>query len=319
MLMAKIADSSGLIRELSRNHDDKPVEAAATLRELAEMEIDDRDLRSYGWLVNHVVGERLHRWDEALDLLRTVSLKSGNASIYRGVAIAALMNDRAVDAQSAQSAISRITGANSVDVALYVSSGSLQYRVSSEGWESLLPDLSDLLDGIQVREAASVFEREYAASLNNIVSAFLDKARGTDFNDAMKDSLIRAATVCRNLWYKAGSWINAERAEYLVALVCNRVGDWQGAVTAARTGLDIISVNGEETVDRAFLLLELGCGCRELGLMQDSVHAGQEAFLIAAGFLDPELRKWFDSCAAVAGMQEHDTGSRGGSVQGALS
>ena len=87
-----------------------------------------------------------------------------------------------------------------------------------------------------------------------------------------------------------------ERADYLVALCANRLGKWQQAHKAASRGLAIIAANGEEDIDRAFLLLALARSCQGLGKTAEAEQARSEARSLAQNF-DKEIRAWFDSTA----------------------
>ena len=89
-----------------------------------------------------------------------------------------------------------------------------------------------------------------------------------------------------------------ERADYLVALVCNASADWDAALAAATSGLATIEANGSEDVDRAFLLLEAGRAHRGAGRAAECESMRAAAFALAAAFEEPSLRPWFEERAA---------------------
>ncbi len=91
--------------------------------------------------------------------------------------------------------------------------------------------------------------------------------------------------------------MHRERADYLVALTRNRVGEWNAARKAAQSGLETIAANGSEDVDKAFLHLEVARAA--LGAMDPIGHAAamESARALAAQFKEPGLDEWFASRA----------------------
>ncbi len=286
------------IAELVRTHDEDPHAAARTLQSLAQSTIADDDLQKYTWLVNHVVGEKLGDWPLALSLQRKVGADRAHRASLRNMAIAASMAGDALAALVGEARFAEVAAVSPAHAAMSVRLGVLQYAVSNAACEQAAVALNHCVRDIATWPNIGQLAEQIAAALNNIVSALLDKTDADTDSPAVQAALRDGSKLSRRAWSEAGTWVNVERADYLVAMCLNKLGDWQGAADAARAGLDTISRNGEEDVDRAFLLLELGKACRELGLHDESSSATTQASALAKQFAEPALREWFDSRVA---------------------
>ncbi len=67
--------------------------------------------------------------------------------------------------------------------------------------------------------------------------------------------MVDCATVSLKFWKKCGTWVNEERALYLLSLVNNRLQDYCRGLEYAVSALGVINANGEEPVDEAFIRL----------------------------------------------------------------
>ena len=87
-----------------------------------------------------------------------------------------------------------------------------------------------------------------AASCNNLASQLLDGAR----EPAADALMMETAALSRDTWATVGSWLNAERAEYLLALCAAAIGD--GAKAAAHAGAcaAICEANAADAFERFF-------------------------------------------------------------------
>jgi hypothetical protein len=109
----------------------------------------------------------------------------------------------------------------------------------------------------------------------------------------VRDALQTGAAQALRFWRAAGTWVNHERALYLVALAANHIGDAAQARDAAQQALDVIAANGTEEVDRAFLLLQLAGAQQRLGARDAGRTAHRQAQEIAATWTEDWLKKWF--------------------------
>jgi len=283
-----------------RDHDDDPVRVAAELRELPAEDVAPEDRPRLTWLVNHVIGEKENRWPEALDL----HIKFGGDDKARGVArnraVAAILSAAPLEAWKAEADFSASAGCTFSQAQIAVRLGVLQHVAPSANVEPVAAALLDCLDEIGTWTDAGSITDMLAASLNNVVSALLERDDAPAESDAYRRALSEGARAGRTLWLRAGTWVNHERAEYLVALCANATEDWSAGKAAAQSGLDIIAANGSEDVDRAFLLLELSRALAGEGDDEASRVARAQAFAIADGFGEQWLREWFESRARPA-------------------
>jgi hypothetical protein len=152
----------------------------------------------------------------------------------------------------------------------------------------------DLADALPKDSPAT---RAAAVSTNGFASALLERPARTPAEDAR---MLRAARASRTLWLRTGDWTNDERADYLMALVSNAVGNHADAVLHAERALGTIEKNGEEPVDAAFLHLALATAHRGLGLARAHAASLARADRLAAAFDDAGIRAWYDGEAAKA-------------------
>ena len=80
-------------------------------------------------------------------------------------------------------------------------------------------------------------------------------------------------------------------------LVFNKFCQWSSASEVVSVALNIIDANGQEPVDRAFLLVELARAQQYLGNEKHAGDARSEAEQLASDF-DPATRAWFASVSA---------------------
>lgn len=103
--------------------------------------------------------------------------------------------------------------------------------------------------------------RAYAAGCNNLASQLLDGPRGTARDALMMD----AAQQARGAWARAGTWLNEERADYLLARCAAAVGDTAAALAHARSCLAICEANAADAFERFFAHEALGLALRAAG------------------------------------------------------
>ena len=288
------------IQELVRIHDDEPQTVAAALRTLARQgTVQEKDQGQFAWLVNHVIGEKEGRWGEALELQRAAFPGAASVAPLLQRAAAALLAGEPVEAWAIQSRIAELHGATADVARAAVQLRATQYVAARAPAADLALSLRDCVRSLAAEAQAGAMAAALASSLNNGVSALLDRQDASPDAAVVREALVEGAQAARRLWHEAGNWVNHERADYLVALCCNRVGDWSQARQAAEAGLATIQANGSEDVDRAFLLLEVARASRGLGDEARREAARGEAMALAQGF-DAGLREWFDGRAQAA-------------------
>ena len=281
---------------------------ADDLRRLADLaalvDSPDRAAR-FTWLVNHLVGEEGGDWPAALRMNREAL--AGPASSPTPVAA---LGNLAVSAYLAGDMPAAMTAelqaiAASPDDALRVVARARLLVVSALShagrWEVCLPLFAAVLEVVEGFQEKSPIDRLVAITCNNLGSALRELPARTAGQDR---AMVRAAETARAFWLKAGDWMNDERADYLLALVHNAVGQHARALEAAERGLETIAAHGEEPIDAAFLNLARAEALR--GLEQRAAYDGalEAADALGRAFDDAGLRQWYEEeRAKVAGAR----------------
>jgi hypothetical protein len=292
MTLSPEIDSSEL-DELYCLHDKAPAQVAEALCKVAS--VSPADHGRFAWLVNHVVGESQEQWGSASALLEKTVARSAEPAVLRHRAIAALF---AGDALNGLALLPRFADAAGVSLTLALAAvrlGVIQFSRKDIPAMDLAGPFLAVVEHIEAGQSQpGKIATILAAGLNNVTSRLVDERPGDD--PLYRQALTQGAAVCKAIWSVAGTWINQERADYLIALCANRTGDFERAKQAADSGLDTITRYGQEDVDRAFLLLELSRALHGLGESAQGVQARTDAEQLAQDF-DPSLREWFDSRA----------------------
>ncbi|UTH73113.1 hypothetical protein [Chromobacterium sp. IIBBL 290-4] len=287
--------SQQLLDALLRDHDDNPAEAALQLPALVLADdLPPEALPRLAWLINHLVGESLGDWSQAWRLQQGLRQDAPHAATLRhGMVAATLAGDSMSAWQLREQWLAQGIAPHELDVLLELSIVLALHRQEPPARQ--IQALARLLPDLQALEAGGQ-DAALAGCCNNIVSALLDKPE-LEIGDAFcKQVLSAMAHAARQLWGRAGGWLQHERAEYLLALTANRFEDWEAGLAAARAGLALIAANGEEDVDRAFLLVEAARALRGLEREGEADETLRQAMALAESF-DASLRAWFDGCA----------------------
>lgn len=280
--------------DLFARHDNDPQAVGAALREIQA--VPEKDLIRFTWLVSHVVGEIQAAWLDAYALMLRTVPKDAPVAALANFAACAYLAGAPVKAMAIESQIADALSCDHMHPKCIVQLAVLQNVGKTADPNDLVAALSGCLAYLRSATAPEKVVRVYASSLNNVTSLLLDHKSVDHQAEPVRSVLLEGSERCRELWRKAGTWVNHERADYLVALCANRVGNWSTAQSAALSGLATIDSNGQEDVDRAFILLELARAERGLGHSAQYEAARSQAFELAVSF-DPDLRKWFESRA----------------------
>jgi tetratricopeptide (TPR) repeat protein len=98
------------------------------------------------------------------------------------------------------------------------------------------------------------------------------------------------AETAHRYWAKCGTWVNIERALYLLALVANAQAEYENAVEHARTALQAIVDNGKEPIDEAFIRLAAAQAYWQLNLIEEHQQELDQADELAAQWDDEDLK-----------------------------
>jgi hypothetical protein len=174
-----------------------------------------------------------------------------------------------------------------------------RYALQRKGsWEDAFRLFDPTLDLAREVATPSRHDGSIAALANSVASDLLDLETRTKQQEAL---LERAALLSRAYWFRAGSWIHQERADYLLSLAYNALGRHHEAREAAARGLATIDSHGDEPVDRAFLNVELAVACKALQQTGEFTVARDTARGLAQRFDEPGLKQWFDAKFARVG------------------
>ncbi len=277
-------------------HPEDPAGVAERLRAGVSLVEDGPGAAKYMNLVNHVVGDHLGRRDEAARLCEEAMHRAGaepGPGPYVHLAVARTL---AGDVDGAEAAV-KVLGdhpAQRIRVGLLVA----QCHGHAGAWDDAARIYDEQLTlGEDLPEGHDA-ERSFAIVSNNIASEVMNQ----DLRGATTDALLeRAAYASGVYWRRVGTWVNDERADYLLALAHNHLGRHAEAADYADRGLATIAeADGEEPVDEAFLHLARARACRELGRADDQAASIAHAEKLAEGFEGPGLVDWFQGELAKA-------------------
>ena len=289
-------DVDALVNQGWADHPTQTEEVAARLRDGISLVADGDGAAKYMHLVNHVVGDHLGLRDEATALCESAIQRAGNepgSSPYVHLAVARTMSGDEAGAEAAIEALGGNTEQR-VRVGLLVAQGHANAGAFDEA-ARIYDEQMALGDTLPEGHTA---ERSFAIVSNNIASEILNEASRSETNDALMQ---RAAEAARTYWLRVGTWVNDERADYLLALVHNRLDRPADALTHADRALATIAdADGEEKVDEAFIHLARAAACRDLGAADDQAASIAHAEHLASDFEGDGLNDWFQDELAKA-------------------
>ena len=298
---------SELLAEANACHDDDVLRSAELLRSIDPQALAAAEAPTYAFLINHVLGEKLGCWGEALKCQRRILERpEPTPALWRQLGAAAYA---AGDAAALRQATSAYATANQVDLARahdVLQLCAVVYQVpailAADAAARTLAAITPLTE--VAWQSASPIDGAVAACLNNLASGLQERPLPDLRQAALRTALARCAELAHIFWKRAGTWVNLERALYLRAMVCNALGDAGAARLFAIEALSVLGTNDAdhaEDVDRAFIELERAHACRQLGLNDEAAVAEQNSQAIAGAFSVASLRRWYESrCARLA-------------------
>ncbi|HVJ55389.1 MAG TPA: hypothetical protein VM689_23210 [Aliidongia sp.] len=279
------------LNQLRADHDtDRP----GTLAALAELALTlDEELGAYAQLVNHVVGDEERDRPLAVTLLsRLLARKPEDETGLVGahLAVALFLNGDSTEALEAELA-ARHPG---VPIIGWIRLRCAESLVQAKEMEAGAVLVTATFDGplLAGTAHASNFDRPIAVACNNLATGLFEAPMISRIG---AEAIERTALLSRTCWIRCGSWVQHERADYLLALAYNALRRHDLAEDAARHGLDLIAAHEGEAVDRAFLTVELALALDRLGRAEEAAAARQEALQLAEPFRENAfLAPWFD-------------------------
>lgn len=281
------------LEEIDRIHDDEPERAADCLMTLNLASLDDNGARTCAFLLNHVLGEKLGRWPQALDSLAALAQRdSAPLPVLRQLAVAA---EFANDAAQGEAASARLAAQAGVDVALARALVSL----AALGFRSLSAADAPQLGALAAKTCAAPagpLDAGFATSFNNVTTALYYATREAPLTAELRGALRRGADAALLFWLRAGGWMEHERAHYLRAKIALRTGEPVAAVAHAERGLTIVAMNGDDPIEKCFLLQLLAASVERAGDISRAETIRQE-IEAAATQLDVDMHSLLDQDA----------------------
>ena len=242
-------------------------------------------------LSNHTIGEHLGDWPRARRFAEAV--RDATADYPGGfgaqLTVARYMDGDAIGAQQAEI---ECLGASEHPVDAYLSvksflAGALAGTGRFADAGVVIAAANRLASGLG-EEATS--NRSMAVANNNLASELVESE---DLNAEQARMMLDCAEAAHTFWKRCGTWVNEERALYLLALVNNRVANYAGGLEYAQAALGVIANNGEEGVDEAFI--RLAAATSKIGL-SDVASAREQlaaADRLAKAWSDESLVTWY--------------------------
>jgi hypothetical protein len=255
------------------------------------------------------MGEKFGLWGEAVDRVAALGARTDAPPVVfrQWAAGAGFAGDRAARERALRLLADR-TGAAPALAAAVAEITALNYVTDPTPHAAQLATLARRALAFE----PSAVDGGFAAAFNNVTTALLEKSLGQPLTADVRAALVDGAAAARHFWLRAGSWMEDERSDYLCAKVALRTGDADAALASARRALALIEANGNDAVERAFILQPLAAALQRRGEAARASALRGEADALAAAFdasfrpyYDGDTRELFgDAAAGQGGMEE---------------
>jgi hypothetical protein len=189
--------------ELNRIHDDEPERAAAGLLALDPAGLDEGALRTYAFLLNHVLGEKLGRWSEALDRLAPLARRddapvAGAAAMRRRCPVRwrcgrSRRGDRPARCAGRRRCCARPQPGEAGGARLHACG---RRRCARAGRHAAAQACA---------AAPSPLDASFAATFNNVTTALYYATREAPLTAPLRGALRRGAEAALLFWLRAGA------------------------------------------------------------------------------------------------------------------
>ena len=236
-------------------HETETEQLALDLLGAVELVEDAGQAAAFSALVSHTLGEHMGNWGGAATLIEGALHGLSEApELTSTVILLGVAQEFAGDEEAAIASLERARSLAGDDALVRVRTHFARASAHMGVGDTALL-IQEHANGMKLvskmADTASV-DRLVAIMSNNLASHLLDL--GT-LSDEESKGMLEIALAARAAWFRAGDWVQRERADYLMALVHNRLADWEAGLKAADEALATIASNGEEPIDEAFLQL----------------------------------------------------------------
>ena len=291
------------LEEANACHDTEPARAAGLIRQIDATQLPAERRPLLAHLFNHVLGEKLSAWREALTRQQQLIASAQPAPalvLWRQLGAAALVADAAEPLAQAAQALATASGASQERAHDLLALGAAMYLVpgqpAAQAAQTALHALAPVTQA-KAWPTRSALDAQAAACANNLANGLLERHEHEPQNVALCAALARSAEQAHRLWLHAGTWVQQERALYTRAVACTVLGEPHLARRHALDGLAVLDAHDSahsEDVDRAFFELERWNACAWLSQMEEAAGALSRAEALAAKFNDAGLTDWFE-------------------------
>ncbi|MCF6227975.1 MAG: hypothetical protein L3J82_04800 [Planctomycetes bacterium] len=291
-------DFNEFINKCWERHEAETEAVANELAESLEKIEDAQHAGLYCNTINHVLGIHLHRWADAADLcekaLSTRENEKALANPFGDMAVSQFMAGRHAASLASAAKAMQLTDMEPISMSVRTNVMIVSALVDEKRYDEALPLYSSVLELARSRGDEKLFsDKAVAITSNNLASLLMEQESRTEQENQL---MLDAAYAAREFWLKAGNWVNEERAEYLLAMVYNKVSKYDEALGYAGRAVDLIQKNGEEVVDEAFINLSIANSFKGQGNRNGYDTAIERANELMTDFADkPGLVSWFES------------------------
>ncbi|HJV69413.1 hypothetical protein [Ideonella sp.] len=282
-------------------HDDDPPRGAELLQRIDAAALDPGQQPLYGFLLNHVLTEKLGLAAEAWRRQQALLAAAGEGAalpVLRHAAAAARLAGEAAAEDRLTTRLASAAGVGPAQaselVGLAAASFTIPRLTGAAAGEAALAALAPM-HGPAWRQANGL-DAAAGALTSNLASDLVERPLPELAAEPLRRAMADAAELAQNLWHRAGRWVQHERAHYLRAMVANALGDVATAAAQARAGLVLLEnfdQAGQERVDQAFLRSELAHALARAGEAAEAQVERSLADALAEAFDDAGLTRWY--------------------------
>ncbi len=251
-------DFEAFIQKAWADHADRPEDVAARLEAGYALIEEPAQIAPFARILAHVDGEHLARWANGVSRLERLRAHAhwrddGDAAVLVRRLIAAL---RMGEGAATDSRLSTPDRAHAHAIAASALAAHQRMRDALRHYRAARDAAAaGIADGDPAIRALAVTSNNLAATLE------ASAARSADETAAMLD----AATASRECWARAGGWLEAERAEFMLAQCHLAAGDAASALGHAEACAAICDRNGADAFERFFAQGATALAHRALG------------------------------------------------------
>lgn len=276
-------------------HETESERLAEELENTSIARMSVKDVAQCLQLSNHTIGEHLGDWSRARKFLQSVldanpsSSKLSNVACYRYVADY-MDADHFAAIRAEMDALS--VSEHVLGTYLVLKSMLATALVGSGLWDKGFEILNTLNKTASTSELPKSTIRSLAITNNNVAN---DCLAADSLSPSEGRALLHCANAALQFWKMCGTWVNEERALYLLSLVFASTDAMDQSLTHAKAALRVIQSNGDQPVDEAFIRLAAAKAYHGLADPESAFSELEQSDKIAEGWCDDALTEEYQS------------------------